>query len=175
MHEQADHEAERLADRRNEKEEEQGDTDAIVGARAPECSDDPRHEIHADRQPGEHSRPREHAGHEWQTCNRQREAERDPEPPNGAPLSDEQQCYRQLAELAHARLAALQDAAATTGSFESRHRALLERQPPPRCEPAKAAAGASPVEAREATLDAERQCYKQLEAGERYRRLSSAR
>jgi hypothetical protein len=86
-----------------------------------------------------------------------------------AMLDYEQQCYRQLAELAHARLAALQDAAAKTGSFESRHRALLERQPPPRCEPAKAAAGASPVEAREATLDAERQCYKQLEASGRHK------
>jgi hypothetical protein len=83
-------------------------------------------------------------------------------------LDYEQQCYRQLAELAHARLAALQDAAPKTGSFESRHRALLERQPPPRCEPAKAAAGVGPVEAREAALDAERQCFKQLEASGRH-------
>lgn len=84
-----------------------------------------------------------------------------------AMLDYEQQCYRQRAEIAHARLATLQDAAAKTSSFESRDPALLERRPPPHCEPAKPSAGLSAVEAREATLDAARQCYKQLEASER--------
>jgi hypothetical protein len=84
-----------------------------------------------------------------------------------ASLDYEQQCYRQLAEMQHARLAALQDAAGKTRSFASAHRALLEPQPSPQCEPAKPAAGLSPTEAHEATLDAQRQCYKQLEAGER--------
>ena len=81
----------------------------------------------------------------------------------------EQQCYKQLAEIAHARLAALQDAAPRTGPFESRHRPLLEREPAPRCEPAQAAAGLSPAAAREATLDAARQCYKQFEATARHK------
>lgn len=86
-----------------------------------------------------------------------------------AMLDYEQQCYKQLAEIAHARLATLQDAAPKTGSFESRHRPLLEREPAPRCEPAQGAAGLSPAAAREATLDAARQCYKQLEAGARHK------
>src|SRR5262249_19739339 len=84
-----------------------------------------------------------------------------------ATLDYEQQCYRQRAEIAHARLSGLQDAAAKRLSFVSRDPALLERQPPPRCEPAKPSPGLSAVEAREATLDAARQCYKQLEASER--------
>ncbi len=84
-----------------------------------------------------------------------------------AMLDYAQQCYRQLADIAHARLAALQDVAAKAPSFASRHAALLERQPPPRCEPPTPAAGASQVNAREAALDAQRECYKQLEAGER--------
>jgi hypothetical protein len=84
-----------------------------------------------------------------------------------AMLDYEQQCYRQLAQLEHARLVALQDSAAKTRSFASAHQALLERQPPPSCEPAQAATGLGPAEAREATLDAQRQCYKQHEASER--------
>jgi hypothetical protein len=84
-----------------------------------------------------------------------------------AMLDYAQQCYRQLADLAHARLAALQDVAAKTSSLASRHAALLERQPPPRCEPAKAPTGLGPAEAREAGLDAQRRCYQQFEAGER--------
>lgn len=82
-------------------------------------------------------------------------------------LDYEQQCYRQLAERAHTRLIALQDAAAKRRSFGSAHQALLERVPPVRCEPARPAAGLSQAEAREASLEAERQCYKQLEASER--------
>ncbi len=84
-----------------------------------------------------------------------------------ATLDYEQQCYRQLAELEHARLTRLQDAAVKTGGFASAHRALLERPPPPDCESAKPAAGLSPAEAREAALDARRLCYLQLEASER--------
>ena len=84
-------------------------------------------------------------------------------------LDYEQQCYKQLADIAHARLGALQDVAARTPSIETRHRGLLERQPMPRCEPAQAPAGASAAEAREAVLDSQRQCYKQLEANERSR------
>jgi hypothetical protein len=84
-----------------------------------------------------------------------------------ATLDYEQQCYRQRADIVHAQLAALQDAAAKTRLFGSAHRTLLERQPSPHCEPAKPAAGLGAAEAREATLDADRQCYKQLEAGER--------
>jgi hypothetical protein len=96
-------------------------------------------------------------------------------PPEGVPpdqarvamLDYEQQCYKQRAEIAHARLDALQDAAAKTPSFASGRHALLDRQPPPHCEPSKPPAGPSPTEARETALDAERQCYKQLEASER--------
>ena len=84
-----------------------------------------------------------------------------------AMLDYEQQCYRQLAKLEHARLVALQDAAARTRSFASAHQALLEHQPPPSCEPAQATTGLSPAEAREATLDAQRQCYKQHEESRR--------
>jgi hypothetical protein len=84
-----------------------------------------------------------------------------------ATLDYEQQCYRQLAERTHARLTALQDAAAKTRAFASRHRALLEPPPVPHCEPSTPPAGASPAEAREAMLDAQRQCYRQLEAGQR--------
>lgn len=95
-------------------------------------------------------------------------------PPEGVPpdqaraaqLDYEQQCYKQLAAGAHTRLTALQDAAARR-SLASEDRALLEREPPPHCEPAKPAADLTPIEAREATLEAARQCYKQLEAGER--------
>jgi hypothetical protein len=90
-----------------------------------------------------------------------------PDQARAAMLDYEQQCYKQLAEREHARLIALQDAAASTRSFGSTHRALLERQPPPHCEPSKPSAGLSPAEAREAALDAERQCYEQLEASER--------
>jgi hypothetical protein len=84
-----------------------------------------------------------------------------------ATLDYEQQCYRQLAERTHARLTALQDAAPKTRAFASRHRALLEPLPAPHCEPATPPAGASAAEAREATLDAQRQCYRQFEAGQR--------
>jgi hypothetical protein len=89
-----------------------------------------------------------------------------PEQAHAAQLDYEQQCYKQLAQSQHARLTALQDVAAKR-SLASEDRALLERQPPPHCDPAKPAAGVSPIEAREATLGAARQCYKQLEASER--------
>lgn len=92
-----------------------------------------------------------------------------PDQARAAMLDYEQQCYKQRAELEHVRLIALQDAAARRRSFGARHQALLERQPPPRCEPSKPSAGLSPAEAREATLDAQRQCYKQLEANERHK------
>jgi hypothetical protein len=91
-------------------------------------------------------------------------------PPNqarAAMLDYEQQCYRQRADIVHAQLAALQDAAEKRRAFGAAHRSLLERQPPPHCEPAKPAAGLGAAEAHEATLDADRQCYQQLEASER--------
>jgi hypothetical protein len=84
-----------------------------------------------------------------------------------ATLDYEQQCYRQLAERTHARLTALQDAAPKTRAFASRHRALLEPPSSPHCESSVPPAGASPAEAREAMLDAHRQCYRQLEASQR--------
>jgi hypothetical protein len=90
-----------------------------------------------------------------------------PDQARAAMLDYEQQCYRQRADIVHAQLAALQDAAAKTPQFESAHRTLLERQPPPHCEPAKPAAGLGAAEAHEAALDADRQCYKQIEANER--------
>ena len=90
-----------------------------------------------------------------------------PDQARSAMLDYEQQCYRQRADIVHAQLAALQDVAAKTRAFGSANRTLLERQPPPHCEPAKPAAGLGAAEAREATLDADRQCYKQLEASER--------
>jgi hypothetical protein len=88
-----------------------------------------------------------------------------PEQAHAAQLDYEQQCYRQLAQGEHARLTALQDIAAKR-SLASEDRALLERQPPPHCDPAKPT-GLSPAEAREATLEAARQCYKEIEASER--------
>jgi hypothetical protein len=88
-----------------------------------------------------------------------------PEQAHAAQLDYEQQCYKQLAQSEHARLTALQEVAAKR-SLGSEDRALLEPQPPPHCDPAKPA-GLSPIEAREATLDAARQCYKQLETSER--------
>ena len=84
-----------------------------------------------------------------------------------AALDYEQQCYRQLAQRTHARLVALQEAAAKTRAFAARNQALLEAPASPHCEPATPPAGASPAEAREATLDAQRQCYRQLEASQR--------
>jgi hypothetical protein len=89
-----------------------------------------------------------------------------PEQAHAAQLDYEQQCYKQLAQSQHARLTALQDVAAKR-SVAAEDRALLERQPPPHCDPTKPEAGLSPVAAREATLDAARQCYKQAEANER--------
>jgi len=84
-----------------------------------------------------------------------------------ATLDYEQQCYKQLAERTHARLVALQDAAPKSRAFAARHKTLLEPLPSPHCEPATPPAGASAAEAREATLDAQRQCYRQLEASQR--------
>lgn len=90
-----------------------------------------------------------------------------PDQARAAMLDYEQQCYRQRADIVHAQLTALQDAAAKTRAFGSAQRTLLDRQPPPHCEPVKPAAGLGAAEAHEATLDAARQCYQQLEASER--------
>jgi len=84
-----------------------------------------------------------------------------------AALDYEQQCYRQLAQRTHARLVALQEAAAKTRAFAARNQTLLEAPASPHCEPATPPAGASPAETREATLDAQRQCYRQFEASQR--------
>ncbi len=90
-----------------------------------------------------------------------------PEQARAAMLDYEQQCYRQRADIVHARLAALQDVATKT-RLGPAHRALLEPQPDPHCDPAPpAAAGLNAAQAHEATLEAGRQCYKQLEATER--------
>jgi len=90
-----------------------------------------------------------------------------PEQARAAMLDYEQQCYKQLVQIEHARLTALQDTATKSRSFASGHRALLDRQPVPHCAPVEPAAGLGPAETREAKLDAERQCYKQLAASER--------
>ncbi len=92
-----------------------------------------------------------------------------PEQARAARLDYELQCYRQLVDIAHARLMALQDAAAKMRSAGAVQPALLERQPPPQCEPAQLVDGLSPAEARETALGAARQCYQQLEASERQR------
>ena len=76
----------------------------------------------------------------------------------------ERQCYRQLAGIAHARVAKLQDEVARTHALGSRDQALLQRDPPPHCDSAKPPAG--PPEARAAALDAERQCFRQIAASE---------
>jgi hypothetical protein len=89
-----------------------------------------------------------------------------PDQARAAMLDYEQQCYRQRADIVHARLAALQDAATKT-RLDSAPRALLEPQPNPHCEPAPPAAGLNAAQAHEATLEAGRQCYKQLEVAER--------
>ncbi len=98
-----------------------------------------------------------------------------PKPPEGvsadqaraAMLDYEQQCYRQRADIVHTRLTALQDAAAKRRLPGSSQRALLARRPAPHCEPAKPDAGLNEAAAREARLDSDRECYKQLEASER--------
>lgn len=76
----------------------------------------------------------------------------------------ERQCYRQFAEIVHARLTALQDAVARTRALGSRDGAMLQRESAPHCDAAKPPAG--PPDARAAALDGERQCYRELAAGE---------
>ena len=90
-------------------------------------------------------------------------------PPEGVPASEaraatldyESQCHRQLAEIAHAKLDALQDAV-----FANRARKMadrtLERAPLPQCRLSKPPEAVPENEARTATLDYENQCYRQL-------------
>jgi len=87
-----------------------------------------------------------------------------PEEAHVATVDYERQCYHQLAEIVHARLAALQDASARTRALPPRDQALMRREPPPHCDAAKPPAG--PPEARAAALDVERQCYRELAASE---------
>jgi hypothetical protein len=89
-------------------------------------------------------------------------------------LDYERQCYKQLTDLERARVVALQDAVARLDrgldrrlERASRHRGLLESVPLPECALANPPENVSPNEARAATLDYERQCYRHLAAIER--------
>jgi len=87
-----------------------------------------------------------------------------PEEAHVATVDWERQCYRQLADIVHGRLTALQDATDRSHALGPHAQALMRREPPPHCDAAKPPAG--PPEARAAALDTERQCYRELAAGE---------
>jgi len=91
-------------------------------------------------------------------------------PPEGVPESDaraatldyENQCYRQLTEIEHAKLGALQDAVARSRARKVADQTLLQREPLAKCELSKPPEGVPENEARVAKLDYENQCYRQL-------------
>jgi hypothetical protein len=91
-------------------------------------------------------------------------------PPEGVPANEaraatldyENQCYRQLTEIEHAKLGALQDAASRNRARKVADRTLLQREPLAKCELSKPPEGVPENEARLAKLDYENQCYRQL-------------
>src|SRR5262249_57286918 len=84
-------------------------------------------------------------------------------PPEGIPANEaraatldyENQCYRQLTEIEHAKLTALQDAISRDRVRKVTDQALLERAPLPKCQLSKPPEGIPADEARVATLDYE--------------------
>lgn len=91
-------------------------------------------------------------------------------PPEGVPASEaraatldyESQCHRQLAEIAHAKLDALQDPVSGNRARKVADRTLLARAPLPQCRLSKPPEAVPENEVRVATLDYENQCYRQL-------------
>lgn len=97
-------------------------------------------------------------------------------PPEGIPANEahaatldyERQCYRQLTEIEHAKLTALQDAAISSDRAQKmQDQTVKEREPFPQCQLSKPPEGVPAEEARIATLDYENQCYRQLAEIER--------
>jgi hypothetical protein len=96
-------------------------------------------------------------------------------PPEGIPenetraatLDYERQCYRQLMEIEHAQLNALQDAISKNRARKMAFQTLLESKPLPKCQLSKPLEAVPEKEARIATLDYENQCYRQLAEMER--------
>ena len=91
-------------------------------------------------------------------------------PPEGTPadqaraatLDYENQCYRQLTEIEHAKLGALQDAVAKKRARKTADQTLLKREPLEKCELSKPPEAVPESDARLAKLDYENQCYRQL-------------
>jgi hypothetical protein len=91
-------------------------------------------------------------------------------PPEGIPANEaraatldyENQCYRQLTEIEHAKLNALQDTISRNRLSKMTAQTLLERAPLPKCQLSKPLEGIPESEVRVATLDYENQCYRQL-------------
>jgi hypothetical protein len=98
-------------------------------------------------------------------------------PPEGVPANEarvvmldyQRQCYRQLVEIQRAKLHALREIMSKNRAYKSRNWSLLERQPLPQCELAKAPEDVPANEARIVKLDYERQCYRHVAAIERAR------
>ena len=91
-------------------------------------------------------------------------------PPEGIPADEaraatldyENQCYRQLTEIEHAKLGALQDAVSGNRARKMANQTLLKREPLPKCQLSKPPEGVPENETRLAKLDYENQCYRQL-------------
>lgn len=84
-------------------------------------------------------------------------------PPNqarAATLDYENQCYRQLTEIAHAKRNALQEARNRTRKMADQ--TSSEREPLPTCQLSKPPEAVPEKDARLAKLDYENQCYRQL-------------
>jgi hypothetical protein len=84
-----------------------------------------------------------------------------------ATLDYESQCYRQLAEMEHARREALQDAVSRSRAHKLADQTLLERESLPTCRSSKPIEAIPEGDRRMATLDYENQCYRQLAEIER--------
>ncbi len=91
-------------------------------------------------------------------------------PPEGIAANDaravtldyENQCYRQLAEMAHAKLLSMQDKLSRNRARRLRDQTLLDRKPLPECHLSKPLEGVPENDAHLAALDYENQCYRQL-------------
>ena len=89
-----------------------------------------------------------------------------------ATLDYQSQCYRQLAEIEHEKLNALQTDIAGSRARKMVDQTLLQREPLPKCQLSKPPEAVPENEARVAKLDYENQCYKQL-AEIQYRKLDA--
>jgi hypothetical protein len=77
-------------------------------------------------------------------------------------LDYERQCYRQSAEIARAKIDALQNAAAGTRAHKLRDQEFLKREPSVQCEASRQPEGIPSNEGSVVTLDYERQCYRTI-------------